>query len=233
MIKQEYNPIELKIRKGQISSKDPSVIPLSACSEMVNMVLDKTNVPKRVEGISAYNTEKGTNTPARGSVSFVGEDGVEYNIIACNNLLYWSGGNGAYTAIKFKTNTGDVAIDTVNYDYEFLVFPRAISGTQSFVVYVFNERYPICTNTKTTGGSIDHADIAVALRLQIDTGVIIAKLIYNDPDNTRTAGADEIEIQHSATDTHWPKQAQIGVAIFDRGVFFNFCRLRSADLKIH
>ena len=218
-IKQEYSPIELTIRKGQISSKDPSVIPLSACSEMVNMVLDKKNVPTKSPGLSAYNTETGTNTPVKGSCSFVGEDNIEYNIKACNNKLYWTNGNGIYTAIKFKSNTGDVVIDTANYDYEFLVFPKSIGGTQSWVIYVFNEDYPVCNNTPTTGGAIDHAALAVALRLQIDSGVIIAKLIYNDPTDVYTAGADEIEVGTSVL-VGWPKQAPIGVSIFDRGVFF-------------
>lgn len=212
MMPSGYEPIELTFRKGQISSKDPSKLPLGSFAEMTNFWLDLKNVPTKIPGITDYNVEVGTNKAVKGGISWTAEDSVEYAVIAANGKLYWTNGNGTMTAVKFATANEDVAINTDSYDYEFLVFPVVTAGTQKFVVYVVAPVYPFVSNTPSTGNT-ENQPYARALRLEVTAGVVHAKLIFSAASG---AGTDELAI------LNWPKQGRIILMIFERIVIANF-----------
>lgn len=221
-----YKKLPIIFNKGQVSRIDSSLIPIGACNELTNFVLDKVGRPTKVEGIQKYNsTVIGTSKPIRGSISFVGEDGSEYLIVACNNALYWDNGSGVFTAVKYETENVAVTIDTANYDYEFIIFPKTIAGSLKWMVYVITDDYPI-SNT-ANGVANKYCTISRALRLQISSSVIIAKNVYYDSDSTRTAGADDIEVGQGASEAGWPQQGRFPVVAFDRAFVFNYAEAKN------
>ena len=216
----QYAGSQITFQSGVNSDKDPALIDNGAFAEGVNVIIDNEGMVMKIEGTSLYNATVTTaSQPIKGTFSFIGEDGREYNIIAANSKLYFTNGNGTYTAIKYEAENVDLAIDTDNNFFRFIDFDRVISGVQKKIIYVYNGNYPVSKNTNGTANK--YCTISRAIRLQISGSVIIVKNIYWDSDGSRTAGSDDIEVGRGAVASvdylvGFPQSASYIVKIFDR-----------------
>jgi len=51
---------------------------------------------------------------------------------------------------ELKSSHVEITIDTANFDYEFIKFPKQISGTLKWMVYVITNDYPISNTANGT-----------------------------------------------------------------------------------
>jgi hypothetical protein len=215
-----YKPTQLVFNSGVITSKDPAKLSEGQIAQAVNVVLDNSDMPTKLEGSLVYNSATiGSSTPNRGQISFLGDDGLNYIVTACNGALYWTNGNGTMAAVKYFNDNATIILDTVNYFYNFILYDKIISGTQKKVVYVISNVYPISKNSNST--NTPNSKFSRALRLQINAGVIIGLNVFDLADGT-TAGSDEVQVGDSPSVIPWPKEGLFGVKIFDRILIANY-----------
>ena len=212
------DPIILKFNGGAVTSKDPVLIGEGQLASALNLIYDNSNIPQKIGNFTPYNPVS-MGGPVKGQISFLGEDGAEYTVCACNGKLYWTSGNGVQTAVKFYNNGGDVTLDTVNHFYSFLLYDTVFSSTQQKIVYVTTDKYPIATNT--TGTGIPNVAFSRALRLQIYNSTIIAVLVYSSTDGSASPGTDEVSVGSSVL-VPFPKSALWMIKIYDRMVAVNY-----------
>jgi len=125
----------MRFNQGVISSKDASLISLNSLAEGVNISIEKNGMPVKCLGQQKYNTTAmGTTKPVKGGITFIGEDGTEYMIIACNNSLYYTTGEGTFTAIKYTNENVAVTIDTANQWFNFILFENLPIDFISFIL---------------------------------------------------------------------------------------------------
>ena len=211
----------MRFNQGVISSKDASLISLNSLAEGVNISIEKNGMPVKCLGQQKYNTTAmGTTKPVKGGITFIGEDGTEYMIIACNNSLYYTTGEGTFTAIKYTNENVAVTIDTANQWFNFILFDQVQSGTAKKVIYCITNVYPVSTTANGTNNK--YCTISKALKLQIAAGVIIALNVYYDTDSTRTAGSDDVEVGQGSSQISWPQSGRYSSVIFDRIFISNY-----------
>ena len=203
-VSKDYTPQTFKFSRGTISSVDPAIIPNDALALGVNVRISDKVMPTKCLGRQLYNTSQmGSGTPHKGGITFLGEDGIEYKIVACNNSLYWTNGNGTMTQVEYLNDNTVIPIDTVNHWYNFIIFDKVISGTQKKMVYVISDAYPM--STASAGTNSKYPTTSVALRLQLNSGTVIGKNVYNDATGSTTAGSDDVRITGAVG---WPQSCR-------------------------
>jgi hypothetical protein len=220
-VSEDYARQTFKFDRGVISSVDSAIVPNDALSIGVNLRLSDKVMPTKCLGRQLYNaSQMGSNTPHKGGITYLGEDGIEYKICACNNSLYWTNGNGTMTQVKYLNDNIVIPIDTANHWYNFILFDEVISGVQKKVVYVISDAYPI--STASTGTHSKYPTVSRALQLLINSGTIIGKNVFYDSAGTATPGSDDDMVGSGALQVGWPQSGRYGCKIFDRVLIANY-----------
>ena len=209
----------MNFNRGVWSAKDAAQIPPNAIASGVNIQITDQWGPSKCLGRQKYNTtETGSSTAVKGAISYIAENGQEFIIKACNNKLYWSNGNGAFTAVKYNTEAVDVTIDTANHYFSFLLF---VSNAGVKYIYVTSDVYPIATNANGTANK--KCTKSTGLRLYISgSNTIVANNIWYDTAGG-AGGADDVQIGDvSGSSVSFPKSAKYSCKVLNRMLYANY-----------
>lgn len=214
-----YKQVAMNFNRGVWSAKDAAQIPPNAIASGVNIQITDQWGPSKCLGRQKYNTtETGSSTAVKGAISYIAENGQEFIIKACNNKLYWSNGNGAFTAVKYNTEAVDVTIDTANHYFSFLLF---VSNAGVKYIYVTSDVYPIATNANGTANK--KCTKSTGLRLYISgSNTIVANNIWYDTAGG-AGGADDVQIGDvSGSSVSFPKSAKYSCKVLNRMLYANY-----------
>ena len=206
-------PIKMDFNRGVWSVKDASLIPPNAIASGVNIQITDQWGPSKCLGRQKYNaSEVGSSVPVKGGIAWIAEDGKEYIVIACNNKLYWSNGNGSFTYVLYLTEAVAVTLDTANHFFSFVEADK----TAKKVVYVTTDVYPIATNANGTANK--KCTTSLGLKLTVSgTSTIVCQNIYAGTGG----GADDIAVGNGSTTVSFPQAALLSCKVLNRVLYAN------------